>query len=123
MCFLHLLDLLQPTYVAFPAVEFRTQERSHELSRELCTDDFRPDAEHVHVVVLDALVRGVRVVADRRADARQLACCDGGADAGSAHQHAALRVSLEDRVAELLGLVRVVDPDARVVGAARRFVA
>ena len=67
--------------------------------------------------MLDALVRGVRVVADRRADARELAGRDRGADARAADEHAALGVSGADRVADLLRLVGVVDPHAVVVGA------
>src|SRR4051794_13325309 len=116
MRFLHLLDLLQPTHVAFPAVEFRTQERADKLARELCADDLRPDAEDVHVVVLDALVGGVRVVADRSADTRKLAGGDRGADAGAADEDAALRGTRPDRLAELSRLVRVIDPRLGSIG-------
>src|SRR5207249_1808732 len=62
-------------------------------------------------VVLDALMRGVGVVADRRADPGQLAGGDRGADAGAADEDAAVRVTGEDRLADLASLVRVVHPD------------
>ena len=59
--------------------------------------------------MLDALVGGVDVVADRRADAGELAGGDARADAGAADQHAALGVAGEDRLADLARLVRIVD--------------
>src|SRR5262249_8134542 len=62
-------------------------------------------ADDVHVVVLDSLVRGVDVVADRGADPRHFAGGDRRADAGAADEHAALGASVEDRLAELVGLV------------------
>src|SRR6476661_6501814 len=69
MRLLHLLDLLQPTHVAFPTVEFGTKERADELTSQLRADHLGAETEHVHVVVLDALVGRVCVVADRGADA------------------------------------------------------
>src|SRR6476659_5345020 len=105
MRLLHLLDLLQPTYVAFPAVEFRTKEGANHLSSQLCADHFRAEAEHVHVVVLDALMGGVRVVADRGADTRELAGGDRRADARPAHQDSPLSLAVPDRVADLARLV------------------
>ena len=65
-----LLDLLQSSDVTLAAVETCREEGAHELRRELAADHLRAEAEHVHVVVLDALVRGVGVVADRRSDPR-----------------------------------------------------
>ena len=69
-----LLDLLQPCQIAtFSRRTSRREKRPHELAGERRADDLRAEAEHVHVVVLDALVRGVRVVADRGADPVDLA--------------------------------------------------
>src|SRR6188508_1824985 len=83
MRLLHLLDLLQPTHVAFPAVEFRTQEGANQLCCEGSADHLGADAEHVHVVVLHALVGRVRVVADRCADPCELAGRDRRLPSGS----------------------------------------
>src|SRR5947209_6549900 len=94
----HGLYLLEPADVALAAVELRAQEGSDELRRERRADHLRAEAEHVHVVVLDALVGGVRVVADRRADPGQLAGGDRSADARPAHEDAALRLASEDRL-------------------------
>ena len=87
----------------------RSEERAHELGGEARPDHLGAEAEHVHVVVLDALVRGVDVVADRRADPDELARRHGRADAGAADEHAALGTAVENRVAQLLRLVRIVD--------------
>src|SRR5262245_10025795 len=116
MCLLHLLDLLQPTHVAFPYVEFRTQERAHELAGQLRTDHLGSEAQNVHVVVLDALVGRVRVVADRGPDARDLAGGDRSADAGPADEDSKLGVTVSDRGADLAGLVRIVDVRLRRIG-------
>src|SRR5690349_10805051 len=89
MCFLHFLDLLEPSYVALAAVKPRGKEYPDELGSKLAPDHLRAQAKHVHVVVLDALVRGVGVVADRGADPGDLAGRHRGAHAGAANQHGA----------------------------------
>ncbi len=60
--------------------------------------------------MLDALVRGVHVVADRGANPGKLAGGDRSADAGAADEDSALCVAAEDRLADLPRLVRIVDP-------------
>src|SRR5262245_34974224 len=117
MCLLQSLDLLQSPHVALLGEEARAEEGTHELGGQLGTYDLRPETEHVHVVVLDALVRGVGVVADCRANPGQLAGGDRRADARAADENAPFGISRADRRAQLLGLVGVVDPDARVVRA------
>ena len=90
---------------------------AHELAGERRADDLGAEAEHVHVVVLDALVRGVAVVADRGADAADLRGGDRGAGARAADEDAALGASAHDRPADRLRDVRVVDPGLLRVGA------
>src|SRR4051812_16266141 len=80
-------DLLQALHVPRASVERRIQEGAHELARERRSHHFGAEAEHVHVVVLDTLVRRVRVVADRRTDARELAGGDRSTDAGTADEN------------------------------------
>src|SRR6266508_5405571 len=105
-----LLNLFEAPHVAVAAAEARGQKGAHELGGQLGPPDLRPEAEHVHVVVLDALMRRVGVVADRCANSHELGGRDGRADARSAHEHAALGVAGADRVAHLARLVGVVDP-------------
>src|SRR5262245_7080669 len=116
MCLLHLLDLLQPTHVPFPSVEFRPQERAHGLAGQLRADHLGAEAEHVHVVVFDALVSRIGVVADRGADAVDLAGGDRCADARPAHEDGALGDAASDRLADFAGLVWIVDSGLRLVG-------
>src|SRR5439155_14134732 len=93
----HVGDLLQALDVPRPAVEGRTEKCFDELARERRPDNLRAEAEHVHVVVLDALVGAVGVVADRRADAGHLAGRDRGADPGAADENCTLGLAALDR--------------------------
>src|ERR1019366_6568114 len=68
----HRFNFSQSLYVTIAAVESCAEEGAHELGSETRADHLGAEAEHVHVVVLDALVRGVGVVADRGADAAHL---------------------------------------------------
>src|SRR5690348_8364547 len=74
----------EPVGVPSPAHEAGTEEGAHELAAELGADDLGAETEDVHVVVLDALVRGVGVVADRGTDPGDLRGRDRGADARAA---------------------------------------
>src|SRR5579885_635130 len=113
LAILHLLfhggDLQQPLDVALAAVEGRLEKRLHQLARERRPHDLGAEAEHVHVVVLDALVRAVGVVADRRADAGELAGGDGRAHSRAADEDAARGLAALDRLADLARLVGIVD--------------
>src|SRR5689334_8651753 len=103
------LDFPQTEHVPLASPELGGQERANQVGGQLGADDLRPEAEHVHVVVLDALVCGVHVVADRGADTRQLARGDRCADAGAADEHATLGGAAEDRLSDLACLIGVVD--------------
>jgi hypothetical protein len=65
--------------------------------RRLGPDDPRPERQHVHVVVLDALMRGIRVVADRRSDAAHLVDRDARADTRAADEDPTVRLTVLDR--------------------------
>src|SRR4051794_38118642 len=67
---LHLRHLSEPSYVALLAAERRTGERLDELGGDRGPDDARADAEHVAVVVADALLGRVVIVGDGGADTR-----------------------------------------------------
>src|SRR5918993_6060679 len=108
---LHRFDLSQSLHVPLAAVEARAEEGAREVDGELGADDLRPEAEHVHVVVLDALMRRVDVVADRGPDPGELACCDRGTDPRSADEHTTFGIPAENGLADLPRLVGIVDPD------------
>ena len=81
------------------------REGAHEVGREIGADDPGAEAEHVHVVVLDALVGRVHVVADCGADPVELARGDRRPDAGAADENPALCLAAEDRLADVPRLV------------------
>src|SRR5438034_5360249 len=110
-------DLLESSHVARTAVEAGGEERRQEVAREGRPDDFRAEAEHVHVIVLHALVRGVDVVADGRANPRELAGRHRSAHAGPADEDAELGVPALDRLPDFPGLHGIVDPRCIRVGA------
>src|SRR5262249_2060964 len=103
----HGSHLLQPCHVALAAVEAGCKDDADELARDRRPDDLGAEAEDVHVVVLDRLVRAVEVVADSGTDAGHLAGGDRRPGTGSADQDAALGAAGKDLVADLSRLVRV----------------
>ena len=58
--------------MALLAGEPGREKRLRDLERECAADHTRAEAQHVHVVVFDCLMRRVRVVAHRRPDAGKL---------------------------------------------------
>jgi len=105
------------------ACEPGVEEGAHEFGREFRTDDARAEREHVHVVVLDALVRGIGVVAHARADAAHLVRGHARADAAPAQQHTALGLALLDGLADRAGVVGVVHRVGRVGAEVNHLVA
>src|SRR5471030_1500334 len=65
--------------------EFGVEIGRDQVLGEPRPDDLRADAHHVDVVMFHTLMRGVDVVAHRRANALHLVGADRGADAGAAH--------------------------------------
>src|SRR5881409_432978 len=102
---LHRLYLRQPPHVPFLAAK----PRLHDLARQLEADHARPQREHIHVVVLDALVRGIRIVANRRPNARQLAGRDRRADAAAADEDPSLGAPVPYRLAHSERNIGIVD--------------
>ena len=78
---LHGVELLHPAAAILVCRELGGQEGRDQVAREPRPDDLSADAHDVDVVVLDRLVRGVHVVADRRADPFHLVRGDRGTDA------------------------------------------
>src|SRR4028119_113818 len=69
---LQLRKLRDPPAVPLVRTVLGLQESAQEVERQLVADDLRPDAQHVGVVVLDALVGRVDVVAQCRPDPTKL---------------------------------------------------
>ena len=77
----------------------RREEGPDEIRGELVADDARAQREHVHVVVLDRLVRRVHVVTDAGADPHELVRGDRGAHAAAADDDRARGAAVEHRTA------------------------
>ena len=90
------------------AREAGVQERANQLVGELDADDATAEHEHVHVVVLDALVRRVRVMAETSANARNPVRDHRRADAAAAEEDAALGPRLADGRGDGLRVVGIV---------------
>jgi hypothetical protein len=72
------------------------------------TDDARPDAQHIHVIVLDTLVSGIGVMADTRIYAFHFVCGDTCSHPRPAQQNPALNLSGLDKATELLSILGVI---------------
>src|ERR671930_1246732 len=90
-------------------------ERPDDFTGKLRSDDPRAKAQHVHIIVLDALVRGVVVVAQPGANTGELVRRYRYADAAAADDDRALRMPLPHRLTHELGKIRVVVSERRVV--------
>src|SRR3972149_1764935 len=105
---LHFRHLVQAAAQALLPLEAGGQDRLHQLHRNRVADDARAQAEHVHIVVLHALARGVRVVAEGGANAAHLVRGAARADAAAADDDAPLGAPVNDRLADGAGVGRVV---------------
>src|SRR5260370_22178436 len=103
------LDLGQAAHVPLLVREGGAQERPDQILRQRGADDARADDQHVHVVVFDALVGRVAVVADGGADAGDLVGRHRRPHAAAADQDAALRAPVKDGAADRLGGIRIID--------------
>src|SRR4029077_7876649 len=88
--------------------ERRAEEGERALRGGLDADDPGAEREDVHVVVLDALVRAVGVVADRGPDPAHLVGGDRRPHARPADEDPSVRATPLDRESNPLGEVRVV---------------
>src|SRR3954449_3836696 len=117
------VDLAEATDVALLAGEVGAEVRADHVTGECGPDHPGAEAEHVDVVVLDALVAGVRVVGAGRADAGELARRHGDPGAGAADEHRPLRAILAHGGRGVARGVRVVDRVGRISAEIDRLVA
>src|SRR5271163_2276122 len=88
--------------------KFRAQKRFHEIFGELFADDAATEHQDIHVVVLDALMRGIGVVADGGANAVNFIGGHADANTAAAHEHATVGLAIGDGVTDEFGEVGVV---------------
>ena len=85
-----------------------------DLAGERGADDARAEAQHVHVVVLDRLMRGVGVVAHRRANAGELVRGNRDAGAAAADDDAALGLPVAQGVGDRFGGIGIIHRRGRM---------
>src|SRR5260221_11011382 len=91
------MDLAEARAWALEPRKTPAEERPDEFGSQLLTDDPRPQAQDVHVVILHALPCGKRVVTHARADAAHLVRGDSGADAAPTQHDSAISAPVDDR--------------------------
>ncbi len=99
----------QPALVPLLVRELGGDERPGQLLRHLRPDHPTAEDEHVHVIVLDALVRRVGVVTEAGANTRNFIRGNARAHTAPTHEHATLSLTVQDCLADLLRVIRVVD--------------
>ncbi len=101
-------DFGEAAHVALFDGEVRAQERGDEFLGEGDADDARAEHEHVHIVMFDALMRGVGIVTEAGSDAGDFVGGDGGADAAAADENASFGFAGDDGFAQGFGEIGVV---------------
>ena len=97
--------------------ECGTEVGSHDLQGKLDRHDPAAQAEHIEIVMLDALVGRIRVVADGGPDPGHLRGRHGGTDTAAADEDSAVGLIALDRPAQPDGEVGVVVSWIRAVAA------
>ncbi len=108
MLLFNLENLVQATVKALVALELRGHECANELFRQFVADDARAEGEDIHIVVLDALMRRVSIMADAGANATHFTCSYGGANSAPADHDTALGFALLDGEANRLSKIGII---------------
>src|SRR5262245_24537105 len=87
----------------------RARKDRDQLAGQCLADDTSAEHQHVHVVVLDALMRRVSVVTEASPDAAMLVRGNRGADAAATDEHSMLADIAGDRAGDRVRVIRVVD--------------
>jgi hypothetical protein len=103
--------------------EFGIHKSFKNLLRNCDPDYPGPNADQVHIVVLDTLVGAVGVMREGGPDPGDLISGDRSTNSGSAHQDTSIRFSREDRSGDSLRDIREVDRVFRVRSVVSHFVA
>ena len=107
-------QFVEPPDVAFFVRELSRHKRSNQFDSHLVTDDARSQTEDVYVVVLDSLMSRIDVVANPRADARNLVRRHADPHATAAEQNPTFSLPGKDRLTHLPCEVRIIDRTIRV---------
>lgn len=87
------------------------QKGGDQLLRQRRTDNPAAEADHVHVVVFNALMSRIRIVHQRGIDAGDLVGSDARADAAPADDDAAFGAAIYDMLRDRFGKIRIINGD------------
>jgi len=101
--------------MAFHTAELGPYKLAYDLTCQFRAHDASPYAEHVHVIVLDALMSGVGVMAQSSSNPRKLVGRHRHPYTAAADDDSSLRVASPHRFAGELGVIGVIDRLRRIV--------
>ena len=110
-------DLADPAAMTLLIAELGADVGASDLDGQLWTGHPLAEAQDVAIVVLDGLVRGIRIAGEKRARARYLVGGDAGAGARAAHHDRAIDVAPHHGFGGRSRIVRIVDWRRSGVGA------
>src|SRR5437762_6586135 len=99
-----------------------SEERPHQIFRQLHADNPRAQYQDVYIIVFDALVCRIGVMTKPGTDAVQLVRGDGRPDAAAADQYASFRLAPQYRLPHSFSVVRVVHGRGAVRTLVQHFV-
>jgi len=102
-------DFSQAPDVPFLVGELRPKEGVYAFAGGLDADDASAQNQHVHVVMLYALVSGIIVVAKPRADTADFVGGDAGAHSAATNEYAAFGLMSEKGASYFFGVVGIID--------------
>jgi hypothetical protein len=102
-------DFSQAADVPFFTRKLRAEEGLDTIVRGFDANHARAEYENIHIVMFDALVGGVMVVTESRADTFDLVGGDTRADTAAADENRAFGLVCEESVSDFGGEIGVVD--------------
>ena len=88
--------------------KFRAHKRAHQILGQRYANDTGTQHKNIDIVVLHALMRGIGVMRNAGADARQFVRRHRRADAAAADQNAAIGASFKHGKTYSFGIIRII---------------
>ena len=94
--------------MSFFVRKFRPHKRAHQILGQRYANDTGTQHKNINIVVLDALMRGIGVVAHSRPNAGKFVGSDAGADTAAADEDAAFGSAIEHGAAHGFGEIGII---------------
>ena len=103
------IDLAEAADVTLFMGELRAQKSVDTVVCGLGANDPGTEDEHVHIVMLDPLMRRVVVMAEAGADTANLVCGYAGAHTAAADENSSLGAAVQDSMPDFRGEIRIIN--------------